>query len=197
MDWKALYADRMRLISDTSIIGLLKLAERPDVISFAGGLPDSQSFLISQIKEATDWVMDHESPACLQYGPTAGYTRLRQWIADRMDQVDQAPMAVDNILVTAGGLEAIDLIAKAFIDSGDTVVVEAPSYLAALHTFRSYEAQLVDVPADRNGMDIDALEARLEDLARDGIRPKFIYTIATFQNPSGVSLSMDRRRHLV
>ena len=197
MDWKSLYADRMRLINDTSIISLLKLAERPDVISFAGGLPDPGSFPIAEIKEATDWVIDHEGPACLQYGPTAGYTRLREWIAGRMGQIDQADMTADNILVTTGGLEAIDLISKAFIDAGDTVVVEAPSYLAALHTFRSYEAQLVDVPTDRDGMDIDALEVRLDDLARGGIRPKFIYTIATFQNPGGVSLSMDRRRRLV
>lgn len=187
----------MALISDTSIIGLLKLAERPDVISFAGGLPDPKSFPLPRIKEATDWVLDNEGPASLQYGPTAGYTNLREWIAARMGTIDKVSLTADHLMITSGGLEAIDLVAKAFINQGDTVIVEAPSYLAALHTFRSYQAELVDVPIDRNGLDVERLEVSLQDLARRGIKPKFIYTIATFQNPAGVSLSTERRRRLV
>ena len=197
MDWNALYADRMELISDTSIIELLKLAERPDVISFAGGLPDPQSFLIPEMKDVVDWVFDHEGGAALQYGPTAGYSNLREWIAARMGQVDQVSMTGDRILITTGGVEALDLIAKTFINPGDTVIVEAPTYLAALHVFRSYQANFVDVPIDKDGMIIDALEDRLTDLTRRGIRPKFLYTVATFQNPAGVSLSADRRQQLI
>ena len=148
MDWQRLYADRMALISDRSIIELLKLAERPDVISFAGGLPDPRSFPLEAIKDVTEWVLDNEGHAALQYGPTSGYTALREWIADRMERVDHVSLTADHILVTSGGLEAMDLIARTFINPGDTVIVEAPTYLAALHVFRSYQAEIVDVPMD-------------------------------------------------
>jgi 2-aminoadipate transaminase len=197
MDWQGLYADRMALIGDRSIIELLKLAERPDVISFAGGLPDPSSFPLKAIKEVTDWVLDNEGRAALQYGPTAGYTALREWIADRMAHVDQVSLTADHILISTGGLEAMDLIARTFINPGDTVIVEAPTYLAALHVFRSYQAEIVDVPMDDQGMQVDILEDRLKDLQRRGIRPKLLYTVPTFQNPSGVTLSAERRHRLV
>ena len=197
MDWQRLYADRMALISDRSIIELLKLAERPDVISFAGGLPDPRSFPLEAIKDVTDWVLDNEGHAALQYGPTSGYTALREWIADRMERVDHVSLTADHILVTSGGLEAMDLIARTFINPGDTVIVEAPTYLAALHVFRSYQAEIVDVPMDDEGMQVDILEDRLKELDRCGIRPKLLYTVPTFQNPSGVTLSEERRHHLI
>lgn len=197
MDWKTLYAERMARIGDSAIIGLLKLAERPDVISFAGGLPDPKSFLIPQMKEVVDWVLDHEGGAALQYGPTAGYSKLREWIAERMRRLEKTSVTADHILVTSSGVEALDLITKTFINPGDTVIVEAPTYLAALHVFRSYEAELVDVPIDADGIVIEALEERLVDLSRRGIRPKLLYTIPNFQNPSGVSLAADRRRRLI
>lgn len=197
MDWTTLYADRMARIGDSAIIALLKLAERPDVISFAGGLPDPKSFPISRMKEVVDWVLDHEGAAALQYGPTAGYSKLREWIADRMGRLEQTPVTADGVIVTSSGVEALDLIAKVLLNPGDTVIVEAPTYLAALHVFRSYQAELVDVPIDADGMIIDALEERLADLTRRGIRPKLLYAIPTFQNPAGVTLAADRRRRLV
>ncbi|MBI4553457.1 MAG: PLP-dependent aminotransferase family protein [Candidatus Latescibacteria bacterium] len=197
MDWTTLYADRMARIGDSAIIALLKLAERPDVISFAGGLPDPKSFPILRMKEVVDWVLDHEGAAALQYGPTAGYSKLREWIADRMGRLEQTPVTADGVIVTSSGVEALDLIAKVLLNPGDTVIVEAPTYLAALHVFRSYQAELVDVPIDADGMIIDALEERLADLTRRGIRPKLLYTIPTFQNPAGVTLAADRRRRLV
>lgn len=197
MDWKTLYADRMAGIGDAAIIGLLKLAERPDVISFAGGLPDPKSFPLPRMKEVIDWVLDHEGGAGMQYGPTAGYSKLREWIAERMGRLEKTSVTADQVIVTSGGVEALDLIAKVFVNPGDTVVVEAPTYLAALHVFRSYQANLVDVPMDEGGIRVDVLEGRLADLRRRGIRPKLLYTIPTFQNPSGVSLAADRRRRLV
>lgn len=197
MNWQGLYADRMALISDTSIIGLLKLAERPDVISFAGGLPDPRSFPLATMKEVTEWVFDQQGGAAMQYGPTAGYTLLREWIAERMARVDGVAVTADNIIVTTGGVEAMDLIAKTLLNPGDTVIVEAPTYLAALHVFRSYQAKFVDVPVDADGMRIDLLEERLKELDRAGIRPKLIYTVPVFQNPAGVTLSTERRRRLV
>lgn len=197
MNWQQLYADRMALIGDRSIIELLKLAERPDVISFAGGLPDPASFPLEAIREVTNRVMEQEGAAALQYGPTAGYTALREWIADRMQHVDGVTLTADQILVTTGGLEAMDLIARTFLNPGDVVLVEAPTYLAALHVFRSYQAEIVDVPMDDQGMQVDILEERLKDLDRRGIRPKLLYTVPTFQNPSGVTLSAERRRRLV
>ncbi|MBM3264570.1 MAG: PLP-dependent aminotransferase family protein [candidate division Zixibacteria bacterium] len=197
MGWQGLYADRMALISDTSIIGLLKLAERPDVISFAGGLPDPRSFPLAAMKEVSDWVFDNQGGAAMQYGPTAGYTTLREWIAERMKLVDRVSLTAEHIIVTTGGVEAMDLIAKTFINPGDTVVVEAPTYLAALHVFRSYQARFVDVPVDDDGMRIDLLEERLSALKREGVRPKLIYTIPAFQNPAGVSMSEERRKKLV
>lgn len=197
MNWQGLYADRMALISDTSIIGLLKLAERPDVISFAGGLPDPRSFPLEAMKDVTQRVFDQQGRAAMQYGPTAGYTLLREWIAERMARVDGVAVTADNIIVTTGGVEAIDLIAKMLLNPGDTVIVEAPTYLAALHVFRSYEANFVDVPVDAEGMRTDLLEDRLKELDRAGIRPKLIYTVPVFQNPAGVTLSTERRRRLV
>lgn len=197
MNWNALYADRMALIGDAAIIGLLKLAERPDVISFAGGLPDPKSFPIEEMKQVTDWIFEHEGGLAMQYGPTAGYTSLREWIVERMARIDRVELSVDRVMITTGGVEAMDLIAKTLVNPGDTVIVEAPSYLAALHVFRSYQARLVDVPMDQDGMIIEALEERLASLARDGIQPKLIYTVATFQNPSGISLTAERRRRLI
>lgn len=197
MDWQDAFADRMDLIGDTAVIELLKLAERPDVLSFAGGLPDAATFPMDAMKEVTVQVFDDHGSMSLQYGPTAGYTALREWIAERMGTVEDVSATVDDVIVTSGGIEAMDLIAKTLLNPGDIVIVEAPTYLTAFSVFRCYGVDFVAVDIDDEGMRVDLLEEKLLELERQGKRAKLIYTMPAFQNPGGVTMPLDRRRRLV
>ena len=197
MDWQDAFADRMDLIGDTAVIELLKLAERPDVLSFAGGLPDAATFPMDAMKEVTVQVFDDHGSMSLQYGPTAGYTALREWIAARMGTVEGVSATVDDVIVTSGGIEAMDLIAKTLLNPGDIVIVEAPTYLTAFSVFRCYGVDFVAVDIDDEGMRVDLLEEKLLELERQGKRAKLIYTMPAFQNPGGVTMPLDRRRRLV
>lgn len=197
MDWQDAFADRMDLIGDTAVIELLKLAERPDVLSFAGGLPDAATFPMDAMKEVTVQVFDDHGSMSLQYGPTAGYTALREWIAERMGTVEGVSATVDDVIVTSGGIEAMDLIAKTLLNPGDIVIVEAPTYLTAFSVFRCYGVDFVAVDIDDEGMRVDLLEEKLLELERQGKRAKLIYTMPAFQNPGGVTMPLDRRRRLV
>jgi 2-aminoadipate transaminase len=174
----------------------LKLAERPEVISFAGGLPDPSIFLLKEIKETFEEVFAQRGRTALGYGPVVGITPFREWLAENMTQSGR-PSIVDECLVTTGGIAALDLICKVLMDPGDIVVVGEPSYLAALHVIRSYQGRFAGVPLDEKGMRPDALESMLEDLRRQSLRPKFIYLVPSFQNPSGVTLSEERRKKIV
>ncbi len=197
MDWQDAFANRMELIGDTAVIELLKLAERPDVLSFAGGLPDAATFPMAAVKDVAAQVFDDHGSMALQYGPTAGYTALREWIAQRMGSVEGVTATMDEILITSGGIEAMDLIAKTLLNAGDTVIVEAPTYLAAFQVFQCYDVDFLAVDIDDHGMRVDLLEERLKELDRQGKKAKLIYTIPTFQNPGGVTMTLDRRRRLV
>jgi 2-aminoadipate transaminase len=198
MDWHKAYADRMELLMP-SVAGaeILKLAERPDVISFAGGFPDPRSFPIDTIREAMERVLREEGPAAFNYGPSAGYSLLRDWIAERLERVENIRASRDNVLVTSGGVEALNLVAMTLLNRGDTVIVGAPTYLIALHVLQAHQAELVSVSLDENGMDTDELDELLSELASKGMRPKFLYVIPSFQNPSGLTLSEDRRHRLL
>ena len=197
MEWKDTFSDRMNLIGDTAVIELLKLVERPDVLSFAGGLPDSATFPMEAMKNVTNQVfVDHGSMA-LQYGPTAGYTALREWVAQRMGSVEGVTATMDDIMITSGGIEAMDLIAKTFLNAGDIVIVEAPTYLTAFSVFRCYDVDFVTVDVDADGMRVDLLEDQLKVLKRQGKQAKLIYTMPTFQNPGGVTMSLERRHKLI
>jgi 2-aminoadipate transaminase len=180
----------------TDVASILKLAERPDVLSFAGGLPAPESFLIEDFAELDAAVLRDHGRAALGYSPSAGISALRETLATRMEQFGR-PTHPDEVLVTTGGIAALDLIAKAYLDPGDVVLVGAPSYLAALHVLRSYEARIVGVALDDQGLIPDALEATLAELAREGRMPKFIYLVPTFQNPTGITLPASRRRRVV
>jgi len=180
-----------------SVTDVLKLAERPDVISLAGGLPDPAVFSLEQIRESMERVLRDEAGAALNYGPNPGYSRLREWIAARMGGTEGVDLDVDNILVVSGGVEGLNLAAMALLDEGDTVLVEAPTYMIALHVFRTYAARIVPVAVDEGGLDVDALEGRLEELSREGVRPRLLYVIPSFQNPSGCTMDEARRRKLV
>jgi len=177
-------------MKSSAIRELLKFAERPDVISFAGGMPAPEVFPIEQFKEACIKVLDENGPASLQYGSTDGYLPLREMIARHTGRYG-INVTADNILITSGSQQALDLIGKIFINPGDRILVESPTYVGAIQAWRAYGAEFIPVPFDEHGMRTDELEARL----RAG--PKFIYVLPNFQNPTGVTLSYERRLKLI
>ena len=188
--WDHRYAQRTQRMQSTAIRELLKFAEKPDVISFAGGMPAPEVFPIEQFKQACVKVLDENGPACLQYGSTDGYLPLREMIARHTGRYG-INVTSDNILITSGSQQALDLIGKIFINPGDRVLVESPTYVGAIQAWRAYGAEFIPVPFDGDGMRTDDLEARL----RAG--PKFIYVLPNFQNPTGVTLSYERRLKLI
>jgi 2-aminoadipate transaminase len=166
------------------------------VISLAGGLPDTSTFPPESFAAQMTRIAQESSAEALQYGPTEGFERTKDCIAEVMAAEGMGPDR-DDIIVTTGGQQAIDLIAKTLIDPGDAVICEAPTYPGAVPVFCSYQAETLQVEMDADGMKIDELEELLDRLATDGRRPKFIYSVPTFQNPAGVTLSAGRRRRLV
>jgi 2-aminoadipate transaminase len=183
--------DRSRVVTE-----ILALAERPDVISLAGGLPDPSVFSLERVRESMERVIRDDGEAALNYGPNPGFTKLREWIAARMGAREKIRVSTENVLVTSGGIEALNLVAMSSLDPGDAVLVEAPSYLAALHVFRSYQARIEAVAMDGEGLDPDALREKLKRLERAGVRPRFLYAIPSFQNPSGATWTAERRERL-
>jgi 2-aminoadipate transaminase len=191
--WEALAAARTRGEVGDGIASVLALLGRTDVISFAGGFPDPKTFPRQRVATLLqEFAADGESTA-FQYAPTRGLAGTLEVLADRLERRQGVRPAEDELLITSGGIEALELVGKAFLDSGDIVVVEAPTYLGAIQSFRSFEAELAPVTVDENGLDVAELERRLGG----GLRPKLLYTIPDHQNPAGVSLAADRRATLV
>ncbi len=188
--WEYRYAHRMQKMGSSVIRELLKFTEQPDIISFAGGLPAPDVFPLKQFREACNYVLDHYGPQALQYGTTEGYLPLREMIARHTARYS-VEVKPDNILITSGSQQALDFLGRLFINRGDYIVVESPTYLGALQAWNAYGAQYIPVRADENGMVVDELEAALR------IGPKFIYVLPNFQNPSGSTLSLERRKQLV
>ncbi len=188
--WEDRYAHRTQRMGSSTIRELLKLTEQPDIISFAGGLPAPDVFPVEEFAAACDRVLLLHGAQALQYGTTEGYLPLREQIARHTHrygiQVDP-----DNILITSGSQQALDLLGRIFINRGDRILVESPTYLGALQAWNAYGAEYVPVPIDKQGMNTEYLENAL----RTG--PKFIYVLPNFQNPSGVTLSLERRQILV
>src|SRR5581483_8585322 len=166
---------------------------RPDVISFAGGFPDPETFPRDRVATLLREFVERAETNAFQYAPTRGLPGTLDALADRLERRQGRRPAEDELLVTSGGIEALELIGKSFLDPGDVVVVEAPTYLGALQSFRSFEAELAPVGFDERGLDVSELEQRLAE----GLRPKLLYTIPDHQNPAGVSLEGDRRAALV
>jgi 2-aminoadipate transaminase len=175
---------------------LMALTEREDVISLAGGLPDTSTFPPDSYASLMKTVAADSCARALQYGPTEGFALVKGCIAEVME-AEGMHVDPDEMLVTTGGQQVIDLVCKTLIDPGDVVVAEAPTYPGAVPTFCAYQAEVVQVTMDRDGMLVDELQATLDELDRTGRRPKFIYTVPNFHNPAGVTLSLDRRRELV
>jgi 2-aminoadipate transaminase len=192
IDWDANYAGRTRRMSSSAIRELLKLTAQPDVISFAGGLPAPEMFPLREFQEACDYVLRNEGHKALQYGATEGYAPLKEYLVDRMRKYG-VPAEADNILLTNGSQQALDLIGKVFVDGETLVCTERPTYLGALQAWNAYEANYCTVPLDDDGMLVDELEAAIQRCAR----PRFVYVLPNFHNPAGVSLSEARRRKLV
>ncbi len=188
--WESRYSLRARESKSSAIRELLKLSERPGLISFAGGLPASEVFPVQRFQEACQKVLAANAGPALQYGATEGYEPLREMIARHMARY--AILAtVENVLITSGSQQALDLIGKLLINSGDRVLVEAPTYLGALQAFNGYGAQYLSVPIDDDGLRTELLEASLR------LGPKFMYILPNFQNPAGVTLSQERRHQLI
>jgi len=196
MDWNTLYSGRIDSMGHSDVVAILKLAERPEVISFAGGLPDPATFLLEEIREVFEEVVAQRGRDAFGYGPTAGVTPFREWLAGHMTQLGR-PSKVEECLVTTGGIAALDLICKVLLDPGDVVIVGEPAYVAALHVIKSYQGRFAGVPLDDKGMQPDALKSVLEDARRESLHPKFIYLVPSFQNPSGVTLSEKRRKRII
>jgi 2-aminoadipate transaminase len=194
--YAALFADRTKVMRSSAMRDLMALTERDDVISLAGGLPDTSTFPPDSYASLMTAVSVQSCARALQYGPTEGFALVKSCIADVMAAEGMRADA-DEMLVTTGGQQAIDLVCKTLVDPGDVVVAEAPTYPGAIPTFCSYQADVVQISMDRDGMRTDQLEATLDALERDGRRPKFIYTVPNFHNPAGVTMSLQRRRELV
>ena len=175
---------------------LMEITARPDVISLAGGLPDTSTFPPESFAARMTRIAYESTAEALQYGPTEGFTETKECILEVMAAEGMHP-DIDDVTVTTGGQQAIDLIAKTLVDPGDPVICEAPTYPGAVPVFSSYQAEVHQIEMDEDGMRIDLLEEQLEQLAAEGRRPKFIYAIPNFQNPAGVTLSLERRRRLV
>lgn len=188
--WSNRFAQRAKTAGSSAIRELLKLTQQPDIISFGGGLPAPEVFPVKEFQAACQRVLEDRGPASLQYGPTEGYPPLRELIARHTSRygIKAKP---ENVLITSGSQQALDLIGKMLINPGDTLLVEAPTYLGALQAFNMYGAEYVSVPTDEDGLQTD----QLEDALRSG--PKFMYILPNFQNPAGVTLSLERRQRLV
>src|ERR687893_3103256 len=183
-------------MTSSAMRDLMAITERPEVISLAGGLPDTSTFPPDSYAAIMQRVAAEACARALQYGPTEGMQVVKSCIAQVMAE-EGTTVDPDDVLVTTGGQQVIDLMCKTLIDPGDVIVAEAPTYPGAIPAFTSYQADVVQVGMDDDGMLIDELEATLDALERDGRRPKFIYTIPTFQNPGGVTMSLERRQRLV
>ncbi|MEW6029253.1 MAG: PLP-dependent aminotransferase family protein [Chloroflexota bacterium] len=188
--WEYRYAHRTQRMGSSVIRELLKLTEQPDIISFGGGLPAPEVFPLKEFQEACNTVIQQHGAQALQYSTTEGYRPLREMIARHTGRYS-VQVNADNILITSGSQQALDFIGRLFINRGDYIVVESPTYLGALQAWNAYGAQYISVRADENGMIVD----ELEDALRVG--PKFIYVLPNFQNPSGSTLSLERRKKLI
>jgi 2-aminoadipate transaminase len=194
--YEALFAARTRGMKSSAMREMMALTEQPDVISLAGGLPDTSTFEPELYAMLMSRVAADSTARALQYGPTEGMAATVECIIEVM-AAEGTSVDSDELIVTTGGQQVIDLVCKTLIDPGDVIVAEAPTYPGAVPTFSAYQAQVEQIEMDADGMPIDELERTLDRLQSEGRRPKFIYTIPNFQNPGGVTMSLARRRRLI
>ena len=191
----ARYADRVTGLAASEIRALFAVADRPEIVSFAGGMPDLSVMDLDAVADLTASIVREQGAIALQYGGGQGRPQLREALVDVMAYAG-VPATPDELLVTVGGQQALELIAKCFIDPGDVVIAEGPTYVGAVAAMTSHQADVRHVPMDADGMRMDLLEELLGSLAREGRRAKYVYTIPNHQNPGGVSMSEERRHRL-
>ena len=196
MDINRLYSDRAGKMRKSVIRELLKVTQDPEIISFAGGLPNPRSFPIEDLWGVVEYVLKHQGQTALQYGTTQGLHELREIIAERVSK-EGIEATADNLIITSGSQQALDTVGKMFLNPGDTGIVGLPTYLGGINAFRSYESNLTGIPVDKDGMRMDILEETIKKLLKDDIIPKFIYVVPTFQNPAGVIMPESRRKKLI
>src|SRR5829696_8755604 len=194
--YAGLFARRTQGMKSSAMRDLMAITARPEVISLAGGLPDTSCFPAEDVAALMARVAADASARALQYGPTEGMEELKACIVEVMAE-EGMDVGADELLVTSGGQQVIDLVCKTLIDPGDVIVAEGPTYPGAVPTFAAYEADVVQIAMDADGMRVDLLEETLDRLQEEGRTPKFVYTVPTFQNPAGVTMSLERRRALV
>jgi 2-aminoadipate transaminase len=186
------FADRLNNVETSAIRELFKLLGKPGIVSFAGGFPDPAMFDVAGIQEASNKALTEEPGGALQYGATEGYGPLREQLSAFMATKGAKDVAPDNLIVTTGSQQALDLLGKTMISPGDKVIVEGPTFLATIQCFRLYGAELISAPIDANGVKTDELEQLIAQH-----KPKFVYLIPTFGNPSGALLSLERRKKVL
>lgn len=194
--WYGLYADRTAGLSASEVRALFAVASRPEVVSLAGGMPFVRALPLESITSSMERVMREQGPRALQYGSGQGTPELREHILEIM-ALEGVRASVDDVVVTTGSQQALDLIAKLFLDSGDVVIAESPSYVGAMGIFRSYQAEVSHVAMDDDGIIPAALAERITTLRAAGRRIKFLYLIPNFHNPAGVTLSWERRLEII
>lgn len=195
-DLEQIYSTNIKGMKKSAIRELLKLTQRPEIISFAGGLPAPESFPIEQLKEISCEVLEQDGTSALQYGATEGVTELRQILVDRY-KAQGLNIELKNLVITTSSQQGLDLLAKIFINRGDKIIVGLPSYLGGLGAFNSYGGEMIGIKFDEKGMRADILEEKLSELKTQGIKPKFIYIIPDFQNPAGITMPESRRLEII
>lgn len=194
--YASLFAARTHQMRSSAMRDLMAITARPEIISLAGGLPDTSSFPSDTFAKMTHEITANYLAQSLQYGPTEGFDETKSHIVEIMAE-EGMDADIEDMIVTTGGQQVIDLVAKTFVDPGDVIICEAPTYPGAVPVFSSYEANVIQVETDNDGMRIDLLEEEIARLESEGLRPKFIYVIPTFQNPAGVTMSLERRKRLI
>jgi 2-aminoadipate transaminase len=194
--YAGLFAERTKVMRSSAMRDLMAITARPEVISLAGGLPDTSTFPPQSFAAQMTRIAQESAAEALQYGPTEGFEETKDCIVEVMGAEGMLPEH-DDVIVTTGGQQAIDLVAKTLVDPGDVVICEAPTYPGAVPVFCSYEADVIQIECDEDGMRVEELEPLLARLRDEGRQPKFVYTVPTFQNPAGVTMSYERRQALV
>ena len=192
-DWSARLARRAHVLGGGEITAILALAGATDVITFSGGFPDPETFPTEILADIAVRLIAEDAAVALQYSATEGLAGVRDYVAGRLESLQGAAPGPGGLMITSGGIDCMELLAKSYVDPGDVVVVEAPTYLGGIMAFRGYEADVRGVPVDGDGMRVDVLGG----LLAGGLRPKILYTIPDYQNPTGLSMNAERRHELV
>jgi 2-aminoadipate transaminase len=192
-DWTPSFARRTQALGGGEITAILALAGASDVITFSGGFPDPETFPSDVLREIAEQLLAKDAAVALQYSASEGLESLRDYLSGRLEALQGPRPAPGELMITSGGIDCLELVAKSLVDTGDVAVVEEPTYLGAIMAFRGYEADLRGVPMDDDGMRVDVLA----DMLESGMRPKVLYTIPDYQNPTGLSFAADRRAALV